>query len=254
VIAMSYSTVPDGLPVLSRGRHRTPRRGACLMEVTSLLAGERWSDHPACTHPLLAHLARLVNDRTSDAGRQRLVTLVPSLVDRRGDVHSWLRVPVAVAAATILDVPEGTQRVLAAGLVRAAPLCADAGPALAGVHRQALDTLELVPGAVAWVERLATTGRPSLDSFVDHAAPTMVRCAVEGVVTAGGPDHDRRLRALLEAGIAACPRPERARPPMPVPAAHDCQAPATWRVAASSRFHTLMDVMAISNAESPRSS
>ena len=52
------STIPDGMPVLSRGKHRSPRRGACFMELASVLAGERWSDHPACTHPLLAQLAR----------------------------------------------------------------------------------------------------------------------------------------------------------------------------------------------------
>ena len=66
---MKSSSLPDGIPVLSRGRHRTPRRGACFMEFASYLAGERWSDHPACTHGTLAHLARMVNDLTSDAGR-----------------------------------------------------------------------------------------------------------------------------------------------------------------------------------------
>ena len=30
---MKSSPVPDGLPLLSRGRHRTPRRGASLTEV-----------------------------------------------------------------------------------------------------------------------------------------------------------------------------------------------------------------------------
>src|SRR4029077_9468441 len=59
--------VPDLVPVLSRGKHRHPRQGACFMELASFVAGERWSDHPACTHPLLASLARLVNDATSDA-------------------------------------------------------------------------------------------------------------------------------------------------------------------------------------------
>jgi hypothetical protein len=38
---------PALLPVLSRGKHRNPRKGACFMEFASLLAGERWSDHPA---------------------------------------------------------------------------------------------------------------------------------------------------------------------------------------------------------------
>ncbi|WP_344829386.1 hypothetical protein [Nonomuraea dietziae] len=47
-------TLYDHMPILSRGRHRNPRKGACFMELASYLAGERWSDHPACTHPLLA--------------------------------------------------------------------------------------------------------------------------------------------------------------------------------------------------------
>ena len=64
---------PELIPVLSRGKHRNPRRGGCFMEMASYLAGERWSDRPACTHPLLAAVARDVNDYTSDAGRSRLV-------------------------------------------------------------------------------------------------------------------------------------------------------------------------------------
>ena len=39
------------------------------MEMVSYSGRGAWSDHPACTHPLLAALARLVNDHTSDAGR-----------------------------------------------------------------------------------------------------------------------------------------------------------------------------------------
>ena len=119
---MKSSSIPDGIPVLSRGRHRTPRRGACFMELASVLAGERWSDHPSCTHPLLAYLARLVNDHTSDDGRQELAPLIPSVVCRRGNDRTWLTVAVAVAAKAILDVPEATQRALAAGLLQAEQL------------------------------------------------------------------------------------------------------------------------------------
>ena len=68
---------PVVLPTLSGGKHRSPRKGACFMEFASLLAGEPWSDHPACTHPLLAAVARHVNDSTSDAGRARLAELSP---------------------------------------------------------------------------------------------------------------------------------------------------------------------------------
>jgi len=33
----------------------------------------------------------------------------------------------------------------------------------------------------------------------------MVRCAVEGIVATGSPDRDARLRAVLDAGLRACP-------------------------------------------------
>jgi hypothetical protein len=212
---MKSLNLPDGMPVLSRGRHRSPRRGACFMEFASVLAGERWSDHPSCTHPLLGQLARHVNDSTSDAGRQQLMPLIPSVVGRRGNDQTWLRVAVAVAANTILDVPEETQRALAGGLLRAEELCADSGPDLAATGREARLALELVPGAVAWIQRAGLPGRMSVKTFTHRCAPPMVRCAVDGVVASGSSDCDRRLRALLEVGIAACPAPERAVPKLP---------------------------------------
>jgi hypothetical protein len=178
------------------------------MELASVLAGERWSDHPASTHPLLGQLARQVNDVTSDAERQLLAPLIPSVVGRRGDDSTWLTVAVAVASRVILDVPEPAQRVLAGGLLQAQRLCADAGPALAATRRQAQAALALVPGAVAWIERLGVRGPITEKTFAKHCAPTMVQCAIEGVVASGTTDRDARLRALLEAGIAACPPPD----------------------------------------------
>ena len=205
---MKPSTLPEGVPVLSRGRHRSPRQGACFMELASLLAGERWSDHPECTHPLLAQLAQQVNDSTTDAGRHQLLPLIPSVVGRRGDDQTWLTVAVAVAATAILEVSEEKQRVLAGGLLRAEELCAVGGAELAASRREARAALELVPGAVAWIERLGIRDRITGKTFGKRCAPTMVRCAVDGVVASGGPGCDRRLRALLEAGIAACPAPD----------------------------------------------
>ncbi len=206
---MKSSSVPDGVPVLSRGRHRSPRRGACFMEFASFLAGERWSDHPSCTHPLLAQLARQVNDSLSDGERQLLVPLIPSVVGRRGDDRTWLTLPVTVAAVPILEVPEETQRVLAAGLLCAEQLCAEAGPELAASQREARAALDRVPGAVAWVERLRIRPGITARAFADRSAPTMVRFAAEGIVESGAPDRDVRLRALLETAIAACPAPNR---------------------------------------------
>lgn len=210
---MRTSTLPDGLPILSRGRHRSAKRGACFMELASVLAGERWSDHPSCTHPLLAQLARQVNDAVSDEGRRQLTPLVPSVVGRLGDDDTALRVSVAVAARQVLDVPEGTQRVLAAGMVRAVELCGDA-PALADVRATAEAALAQVPGAVAWVEGMSIRDTISRRTYAERCAPTMVRCAVAGVLTSGRPGADARLRDLLEVGIAACPA---TRLPQPAP-------------------------------------
>ena len=209
---MKSSRLPDGIPLLSRGRHRTPRRGACFMEFASVLAGERWSDHPACTHPLLGQLARQVNDQTSDDGRQELTRLVPSVVGRRGSDQAWLTVSVAIAATIVLDVPEATQRVLAGGLLQAEQVCADAAPDLASARRDARAALELIPGAVAWVERLGVRRPIGAKTFARRCAPTIVQCAVDGVVETGRPDVDRLLRAMLEAGIAACPTPDTETP------------------------------------------
>jgi hypothetical protein len=204
---MNALAVPDGVPVLSRGKHHSPRRGACFMEFASFLAGERWSDHPSCTHPMLAQVARRVNDLIGDEGRQQLVPLISLVVGRRGDDRTWLRLPVAVAAAPILDVPEATQRVLAAGLLSARQMCAEAGPDLTATGCQARTALDLVPGAVAWLERLPGPGRISPRIFATRCAPTMIRCAADGIVASGGADCDARLRRLLETAITACSAP-----------------------------------------------
>jgi len=55
------------------------------MEIASVLAGERWSDSPRCTHPVLAAVARLVNDAVSDTARPQLAAMVPDLVGAVGD-------------------------------------------------------------------------------------------------------------------------------------------------------------------------
>lgn len=72
-------TIPDFLPVLSKGAHDDPAEGACIMEYVSLLAGEEFSDTPACTHPVLARAAQVVNDRLPDADRHLLVPLIGRL-------------------------------------------------------------------------------------------------------------------------------------------------------------------------------
>lgn len=83
----SLGDIPLGVPVLTRGKHRDPAEGSCLMEYVSVLAGLRFTDRPRCTHPLLSWLARRVNDGTSDVARPQLAGLAPALIGTR--VHHW---------------------------------------------------------------------------------------------------------------------------------------------------------------------
>src|SRR2546421_6917449 len=109
---------PELVPILSRGKHRSPRKGACLMELASYLAGGRWSDHPACTHPLLAAVARRVNDYTSDAGRPRLADLIPSVIGLTGeDLHIDARIALGSATMALPVVAAERQRVMAVSVL-----------------------------------------------------------------------------------------------------------------------------------------
>ena len=74
------NSIPDGLPVLSRGGHTDPEQGACFMEYASLLAGEKFTDCPRCTHPLLAHTARMINDVLDDDNRQHIAPLITAVI------------------------------------------------------------------------------------------------------------------------------------------------------------------------------
>ncbi|MGW6929374.1 hypothetical protein ACWGE0_04855 [Lentzea sp. NPDC054927] len=68
------------VPRLAKGWHQTPADGCCLMELTSLLAGEVWSDRPACVHPVLACVARCVNDQSTEDGRRKLLPFATKVI------------------------------------------------------------------------------------------------------------------------------------------------------------------------------
>ena len=70
---------------LARGRHESPDSGACVMELASMLAGERFSDRPRCVDPLLAAFLRAFNDRLHARHRQRLLPYASLAVGTRGD-------------------------------------------------------------------------------------------------------------------------------------------------------------------------
>lgn len=221
---MSYTQVPDLLPVLSRGKHRHPRKGACFMELASFLAGERWSDHPACTHPLLAEVARQVNDRTTDAGRSRLAPMIPSVIGLTSDDPLVdVRMALHCALTALPDVAFDAQRSLAVGVLACErQLVALRDPQLEAVQRRIAHGLDDVPQAGRWataftVRRSLEPQRTSVKHFCRHGAPGIVRIATRSVAVAAIPSPDERLRTMLAGAIAECRSRAAVRDPEPVP-------------------------------------
>lgn len=205
---MAVNRTPDGIPVLSRGKHRSPRRGACFMEMASVLAGEPWGDKPRCTHPLLAHLARMVNDYTSDAGRGRLAPHVPLVVGVRDGGLAWeVSLTAAVAVHVVRDIPERFQRSLAVGLLRCEELATGLGPGMAEGLDDMRQAMADVPHATAWARRF-TSGVPLTAKNFQSSAAHLMTCAVRGIAETGAPDRDERLYRLLTSAIDVARRPE----------------------------------------------
>lgn len=190
---MVATTTPDMLPLLARGRHRNPRRGACFMELASYLAGERWSDAPRCTDPSLAALARMINDVTADDARPALAPLVPAVVGIR-DLPPTFAGDLALLAVVhaMRDAAVVHQRAMAVGTLR---LLADPGATASGELRgDVAAAMADVPDADRWARRFLGRVRP-----VAHYSPAnaLLEVAVQALGTACVPDPDARLRALL---------------------------------------------------------
>ena len=92
-------TTPRGLtalPPLSAGAHKCVEQGACVMEAVAYVAGEPWTDRPACACPVLGAFMRAWNDDLPEADRDRLLRpLVRRLVGSRSTPEvevrrSWL--------------------------------------------------------------------------------------------------------------------------------------------------------------------
>jgi len=212
--------IPAGLPILSRGRHRRPTKGACFMEYASLLAGERWSDSPACTHPLLAALARGVNDVIGDDARQQLVPMVPRVVGLRGD-DPQVTVAIALWAGerALPYVCEERQRALAAGLLAGEQVRAClAGEEPGTLRPQTVAALGQVPLAADWAAHFVARRPPRVRWFVRLGTLNMVGTAVLGLAESATPDPDAHLRDLLTGAIEVTEshlRPARTAPVSP---------------------------------------
>ncbi|GII99848.1 hypothetical protein CLV28_1020 [Sediminihabitans luteus] len=196
----------DLLPMLGRGKHRNPRRGACFMELASYLAGEKWTDHPACTHPLLAMMARAVNDLTSNAGRPLLAPHVPSVIGLTSKDPHWDVLIALRAATTAFPVaPDDRRQTLAVSILgaeRMLDVLDDRPPGTRSARSQ--EALAAAPEVTAWAERFCWGGKVRPSRFVRDAAPSIVAVSVQALGEASVFDPDLLMRDLLVDTIADC--------------------------------------------------
>ena len=108
------------MDLLGRGTHTDPRHGCNVLELASVLAGERWSTSPQSVHPALATAAETVNDLLTDDRKRLLVPLAPWLPGTNSaDPRIWPAVASACIRAALASVPGPDQPRLLAELNRA---------------------------------------------------------------------------------------------------------------------------------------
>jgi hypothetical protein len=200
---MNRSRTPDFMPTLSPGRHRNPRKGACFMEMASFLAGERWSDHPQCTHPLVAAMAREINDRLGDRARQDLVPLIPSVVGLKGDdkhIDPWIAREAALTALPVVSM--ANQRAVAVGILRSEAMLGQLDGMPSGyLSSRAREALDAVPEAEQWAREFISTALSRRDAFSTRGAPAVVHLSVAGISRACVERPERMLVDLLDRTI-----------------------------------------------------
>jgi len=79
------------VPWLRNGSGATPGDGGCVMQVIDWLSSKGWTDRPKCVHPYLRHLAIMANDALVDGERQKLVDLIPRLMNTASNDNELTR-------------------------------------------------------------------------------------------------------------------------------------------------------------------
>ena len=77
---------------LSSGAHKSPKDGACIMELIGHVMGCGWTDHPECTSPALAAFCRTFNDGLDDENRQRLLPYLHRIAGAKGTHEQEMKV------------------------------------------------------------------------------------------------------------------------------------------------------------------
>ena len=93
---------------IRRGKHASPDRGACVVELASMLAGERFSDHPPTVCPVIAGFLRGYNDLMPEQDLPELYPIAARVVGTAGP--KWVRRERARRLIEWSRVPDGRTR------------------------------------------------------------------------------------------------------------------------------------------------
>lgn len=154
----------DNLHLLTGSHYPNDEHRMCVMEAVAFLAGEEWSDHPACASRIVGTFLRAWNDVLPDDQRQELRQYIPRLVGSAGtpeqeERRSWMALDwlVRVQAPAWLRLAGLTgQADMLAGMAEVTPeTCPSISSPLQAVRQDAA-----AARAAAWAaarERLAPT-------------------------------------------------------------------------------------------------
>ncbi len=178
------------------------------MEMASFLAGERWSDHPACTHPVLAAVARTVNDLVDDRYRQRLVVRIPDVIGLTSPdprVSFLIARRCALVAAGATTAPRARRRVTATGLLHCERMLnALEGRPVDHLSPEAAEALNAAPDAHRWARQLVRSQpvRRGVRTS-ERAASAIARSSVATIADHWSGDANECLVRLLDETIDA---------------------------------------------------
>ncbi len=159
---------------LGPGRHPRPGEVVCVMELASMLAGDRFGDRPVSVCPVIGAILRTYNDNVDDDRRQDLYRFAADAVDTRRDYRvQRLRADAALAWALTRYESRG-------GTLLAPP--DPEGPrddigyyVVGALYRRGRWSDEEHASMIALVEGLIEIGpEPVLDLAVDEAAFDLV--------------------------------------------------------------------------------
>jgi hypothetical protein len=156
---------------LARGRHQSPDQGACVMELSSMLAGEPFSDHPRSVCPVIGAFLRAYNDGLPDDRRQDLYEYAAKAVGTARGRHAR-RVRARMCLEWFAREAPGDRRPSRLSLALAGWTLGSVGRAAARAARSNRDihrgALELIDAMIA-VDSAGTVAVPAV-AAIDGSA------------------------------------------------------------------------------------